>query len=215
MGIDGSDIKKRNNERRAREEQAGQERRTEEERAAKGRDNDDQELTNVNLITCDACGRDLSRTAPACPHCGDPRTKYNNDIKKQSAKETRLGCLVLLAFLGIIILWNINSDKKPESTAVTAVTAAPHLKTAAEIRKEKIAVCLYKWDLVLQELLKKGMKNPKSYEQEPTEVSDMSDHLIMSTTYRGTNSFGGIVPNTVSAKVDINCNMIEMLSGDE
>src|SRR5690606_26186011 len=55
----------------------------------------------------------------------------------------------------------------------------------------------------LSELIKNSMKNPESYEHVSTSYEEFEDYLIVTTKYRGTNSFGGIVPETVRAKVSI------------
>jgi uncharacterized protein YaaR (DUF327 family) len=52
------------------------------------------------------------------------------------------------------------------------------------------------------------MHNPDSYEHVQTRVWDMGDHLVVSTTYRGTNAFGGIVKNFIKVKVDIDSGTI-------
>lgn len=166
MGIDGSDIKRRNNELKARAERAGQ------------------EPVNANLITCDACGRELSRTAPACPHCGDPRTKYNNDIKKQSAKETRTGCLVMLAFLGIIILWNINDSDKTDLQAKKQIEAAPDPAIEARIKDEN-------WKYFCQEEITKRLKDPESAKFQEVFISRKSGEPIVCGQVNGKNGFGG------------------------
>ena len=63
----------------------------------------------------------------------------------------------------------------------------------------------------LTRLIKKAMHNPKSYEHVETTYVDRYDHLIVITTYRGSNVYGGIVKNTVRAKVDISGNVVEIL----
>lgn len=39
----------------------------------------------------------------------------------------------------------------------------------------------------------------------------MKNHLIVLTTFRGKNAFGGVVKNWVKAKVDLNGNVIAVL----
>ena len=56
------------------------------------------------------------------------------------------------------------------------------------------------------------MNDPNSYEHAETRYSDKGDHLIVSTTFRGKNAFGGVVKNMVIAKVDLNGNVIEIIS---
>jgi hypothetical protein len=39
----------------------------------------------------------------------------------------------------------------------------------------------------------------------------MKDHLIVNTTFRGKNAFGGVVKNTVKAKVSLDGESVEIL----
>lgn len=50
--------------------------------------------------------------------------------------------------------------------------------------------------------LKARMKNPASYEHVETRYSVGTDSITVVTTYRGTNSFGAVVPNQTIATVD-------------
>jgi hypothetical protein len=56
------------------------------------------------------------------------------------------------------------------------------------------------------------MNDPDSYDHVETRYSDKGDHLIVKTTFRGKNAFGGVVKNWVIAKVDLNGNVIEVIS---
>lgn len=51
--------------------------------------------------------------------------------------------------------------------------------------------------------IEKNLKNPDSYEHVKTLYVDKGDHLLLETTYRGTNSFGAIVTNKAYAKVGL------------
>lgn len=56
------------------------------------------------------------------------------------------------------------------------------------------------------------MNDPDSYEHIETRFRDDGDNIFVITKFRGTNAFGGKVINTVSAKVDFNGNVIEVIS---
>lgn len=86
-------------------------------------------------------------------------------------------------------------------------------KTEKEIRKEKIEKHFSAWDGSHRELtkaIKKSMNDPNSYEHVETVYWDNGDHLIVKTTFKGTNAFGGTVKNWVKAKVDLNGNVVEI-----
>jgi len=71
------------------------------------------------------------------------------------------------------------------------------------------------WDgshRALTEMIKKSMNDPDSYEHIETRFKDNTDHIFVITEFRGANAFGGKVINTVSAKVDFNGNVIEIVS---
>jgi len=56
------------------------------------------------------------------------------------------------------------------------------------------------------------MNDPDSYKHAKTVYVDKGDHLIVTTTYRGKNVFGGVVKNSITAKVDLKGNVIEVIS---
>jgi len=85
----------------------------------------------------------------------------------------------------------------------------------AEARQKEIAVGFSPWDgshNALEKHIKKQMKNPDSYKHVQTTYVDRGAYLIVETTYRGTNSFNAIVPNTVRAKADLDGKLLEIIS---
>lgn len=86
------------------------------------------------------------------------------------------------------------------------------LIVAAAEREEKIKKQFAPWDgsnRPLERLIKLAMKNPDSYQHVATTYIDKGDYLIVKTTYRGTNSFNAIVPETATAKIDLEGNILE------
>jgi len=63
----------------------------------------------------------------------------------------------------------------------------------------------------LEKVIKKLMNDPDSYKHVETVYWDMGDYLIVQTTFRGKNAFGGIVTNSVKAKVDLDGNVLQIL----
>jgi hypothetical protein len=55
------------------------------------------------------------------------------------------------------------------------------------------------------------MNDPDSYKHVETVYSDMGDYLVVRTTFRGKNAFGGVVTNWIKAKVDLNGNVISVI----
>lgn len=55
------------------------------------------------------------------------------------------------------------------------------------------------------------MNDPDSYEHDETVYWDRGDHLVVRTTYRGKNAFGGVVRNFVKAKVSLDGDILQIL----
>ncbi|MFZ3088021.1 MAG: zinc-ribbon domain-containing protein [Methylotenera sp.] len=150
------------------------------------------------LSKCKECGKEVSSKAEACPHCGAP-------IKKQQ-KQYGCGTLILLGIIVMVLISVFSSND-------TSTSSVP--KTPEEIRKAEIEKHFSAWDgshRGLTEVIKKSMNDPNSYEHEKTVFWDKGDHLIVKTTFRGKNAFGGVVKNWVMAKVDLNGNVVEIIS---
>lgn len=83
----------------------------------------------------------------------------------------------------------------------------------SEKRKQMIVEQFSSWDgshINLTEAIKKNMNDPSSYEHVSTKYFDMGDHLKVVTEFRGTNSFGAKVKNTVIAQVGLDGHIIEI-----
>ena len=92
---------------------------------------------------------------------------------------------------------NLNADGTP--------------KTERQIQVEKQ---FSSWDGShdgLTKVIKEAMNDPDSYEHVETIFWDMNEYLVVRTTYRGKNVFGGVVKNYVKAKVDFNGNVLEII----
>lgn len=95
---------------------------------------------------------------------------------------------------------------QPESVAVE--------KTPEEIREEKFKRAFSAWDgshRELTQVIKGAMNDPKTYEHVKTVYFDKGDFFIVTTEFRGANKFGGVVLDSVSAKVDLEGNLLELL----
>ncbi len=167
------------------------------------------------LIDCPECGKQVSDAAAQCPNCAYPiakpkPTKQQKSAEKPKKPSKKLGCFGTF-FIIIIVLMVIgaisgNDDKKtPEK---------PIIKTAEQIRQEKLENSFSAWDgshIALTKLIKQSMNDPKSYEHDKTVYWDKGDHLIVRTDFRGKNAFGGVVRNWVKAKVSIDGQVLEII----
>lgn len=71
------------------------------------------------------------------------------------------------------------------------------------------------WDgshLQLVRLVKQNMNNPKSFKHIETNYADKGSYISVYMKFRGSNSFGAIVINTIRAKVDLKGNILSTKS---
>jgi hypothetical protein len=82
-------------------------------------------------------------------------------------------------------------------------------------RQQKLESQFSSWNgshLSLTRYIKERMNDPDSFEHDETRYIDKGDHLIIITSFRGKNAFGGVVRSTTMAKVDLDGNVLEILS---
>lgn len=85
---------------------------------------------------------------------------------------------------------------------------------AAQTRKKLIEEQFSAWDgshRNLTKLIKESMNDPDSYEHVETLYADKGDYIIVQTTFRGKNAFGGLVKNAVTAKITIDGQILEII----
>ncbi len=161
------------------------------------------------LKKCKECGNEVSTKAEACPSCGAP------------VKAKEMGCfsslLVIIVVLFIIASLNTGNVENENTTIKKPAKkiAPPARKTKAELRREKIEKHFSAWDGAhrgLEKVIKSSMNDPDSYDHNKTVYIDKGDHLIVTTTFRGKNAFGGVVLNSITAEVDFNGNVLQVYS---
>ncbi len=107
--------------------------------------------------------------------------------------------IFIIAMIGILIYWGADFKSEPK----------------VQTREQSIAEAFSAWDGSHNQLtshIKSTMKNPSSYRHVSTRYGDKGTHLIISTTFQGTNSFGAIVTQTVTTKVKLNGTIIKVLN---
>lgn len=103
---------------------------------------------------------------------------------------------------------------KPE----TIMLLVPDEKQAIEnqkiaARKERILKQFSSWDGAhrnLEKYIKKSMNDPKSYKHDETTYVDKGSYILVQTRFRGKNSFGATVLQTVTAKVELDGNILSI-----
>ena len=91
---------------------------------------------------------------------------------------------------------------------------AERIEKEAQARREKIESQFSAWDgshRSLERLIEQGMHDPDSYEHVETTYSDRGSHLIVRTVFRGSNGFGATVRDSMTAKVSLNGQILEVL----
>lgn len=109
-----------------------------------------------------------------------------------------------------------NNDKYKDKLAhySAKIEEEKQAQIVAKERKQIIERQFSPWDGShnnLERLIKKAMNDPDSYEHDETVYWDKGDYLIVRTTYRGKNAFGGVVRNFVKAKVSLNGDILQIL----
>lgn len=118
---------------------------------------------------------------------------------------------VLLVLFGVGLIGNIFAPS--EMSKAKAVEEAPK-KDSTTLAQEKIQKLFSPWDgslPKLERIIKKSMNDPDSYEHEETKYWVMDKNLVVLTTFRGKNAFGGTIKNSIKAKVDFEGNVIEII----
>ncbi|MEX1027384.1 MAG: DUF4190 domain-containing protein [Candidatus Paceibacterota bacterium] len=130
------------------------------------------------------------------------------------------GCLGLLLALVALIMPNEiddadsrlakgNQRAKAESQPPKA-ESPPKVKTREEVLQPGFSM----WDGSHKKLttaIKDSMNDPSSYEHVETVYHDLGDYLIVKTTFRGKNAFGGVVKNWVKARVSVDGSVIQII----
>jgi len=110
------------------------------------------------------------------------------------------------------------SRAEPTQTSIPQPTWTPQPTATIDpfkARQDKIKEQFSFWDgshTNLVAFVKERMHNPKSFEHVETTFADggIDYGVIVTMRYRGTNTFGAIVTNNITARVDINGNIIEI-----
>ena len=93
-------------------------------------------------------------------------------------------------------------------------SAQGYLGKKEATREERLKKGFSSWDgshRGLTESIKDSMNDPGSYEHVETVYWDMGNHLVVRTTFRGKNAFGGVVSNWMKAKTDLDGNVLEVI----
>jgi hypothetical protein len=105
------------------------------------------------------------------------------------------------------------SKKLQERAAEQKAEDEKRMKEQA--RLDSISAQFSPWDgshRGLERIIKESMNDPDSYKHVKTGYVDKDDHIMVQTTFRGKNAFGGVVGSRVTAKFTIYGGLIEIVS---
>lgn len=147
------------------------------------------------LINCKECDKKVSDQAEKCPHCGAA-------IKKR----TGCGTIVVVAILFFIAFGSFisayeSSQPKP-------------VKSPEQLHIEAIGKHFNALDgshIGLTAAIKSSLNDPKSYEHDKTTYLDKGDHLIVTTTFRAKNEYGGMTTREVVAQTDLRGQVLKIV----
>jgi hypothetical protein len=124
------------------------------------------------------------------------------------SKKLYIGCMRAIRNI-------FGKDKSRSSTVESPAYVPSAVPPHEQIRKERIKRNFSAWDgshLALQRLVMKSMNDMNSYAHDSTSYWDKGDHLLVETSFTDKNASGEMVNNIVTAKVDLDGNVIEIIS---
>ncbi len=141
-----------------------------------------------------------SQVAKKCP-----------SVSKQSTLVRTAACILAFAMVGLVI------PKTPPQSSSS--TPSPQSSSSSnlprvETREDRIKKAFSGWDgshRSVTKAIKDSMNDPSSYEHVETTYWDQGNYLIVRTTFRGKNAFGGVVKNWIKVKVDLDGNVLQVI----
>ena len=129
---------------------------------------------------------------------------------KESTLEKNMGGCAFIVFIIIVFFLSIGSCGDEDEI----VWEPEKILTPEEQRTKDIEDC-FKWDgshTQLTQLIKSLMNDPDSYKHVKTLYGDQDSVILVTTTYRGKNAYGGVVTETISALAHpADCYVIEII----
>lgn len=134
--------------------------------------------------------------------------------KKRLPRWARIALWVLGVWTVLAIILPKGSDEPEVSTAPPVATPIDSATQRRELIESQFSV----WDgshIGVTKAIKASMNDPKSYDHVETVFWDRGDYLLIRTRFRGKNAFGGVILNTVNAKVDFQGNVLDIALQEE
>lgn len=148
------------------------------------------EAKNPKLGNCKTCGKEVSRTAKVCPHCGEE--------KPVPSSGSGCGFLIVIGLVLGVSAIQISNQKTYK-----------HYRSDESEQTSSVCgevVCNSAWDGSVRQVehyLKDALKDPDSMKDaEWGPVLKTESGFMVSVQYRAKNSFGAYVPNKQAFLLD-------------
>lgn len=164
------------------------------------------------LKKCRECGNNVSSSADKCPSCGCPTKQVTDGV----------GCLFIV--LVIYAFFNFFGNDYDNNITPTRTYSKPSKITKPRRKKKIVKKNPVKIEIkeqfdsqdgshknIIKEI-KQLIVNPESFKHIKTTYDNKGSYLIVYTDFYHKNGFGKIVENHHKAKVDLNGNVLEVMS---
>lgn len=165
------------------------------------------QISTGQIVECSDCHKQFEATPERLNHKPQVLSKAPTPANSASKKPKSKAGLLLAIAVGLIFLFSIFAPDSNNDYTAEAQPATPTVAATPEpvIDPNAPQNFISGWDgknIELVNLVKSGMNNPKSFEHVETRFNDNGDSLKLYMTFRGTNGFGAIVTNKISADLD-------------
>lgn len=133
------------------------------------------------LVKCTDCGREISYSAKACPHCGA------KPPKKPAGRAAKLVVIVL----GVVVVGGIVATQQAQQDEAARVAALPQAEREALALERDNQARRVALAMTAAGAIKKAAKNPDSIKFDTMNVNEKA--TVACAEYRGTNSFNAVV----------------------
>jgi uncharacterized protein YhaN len=137
-------------------------------------------------------------------------------------------CIVSFSVLGFTVINDkdaeigankLRREEKIKNDSIAKIEAAEKVKADSsdklKARTEEIEKSFSGWDgshTGLVKYVKNNLNDADSFEHVETKYFDLGDYLIVNMRYRAKNAFGAKVLGFIKAKVDLNGNVLEIIT---
>jgi len=163
-------------------------------------------LSTSDTPQCTVCDNELISSKPK--QSNKKETKYKKDSEAKSPKISKFKiAFIIIAILLVIGIFFPDEERKKR--------LATENKEEIE-KKQKGLHCLSGWDGAYRPLvvvIKNNLRDPDSFKHRTTTITPgKTSAFFVLMTYGAKNGFGGYTTEFASARIDMNCNLLEAMN---